>query len=413
MEKKKYSAKKFVAVVSAISVVGLATFFGVKAVRESEKEPVTPPPASSSTVPGDSSSAPESSMPELFQLEAPKISFNEKTDTLYWEEVPNSEYYIASINGKEQVVEGTLLELDLEPQSEYSFKVKAVGNGTNYLDSTWSNTISHLKQDPEVVAYNEMMTNFNAILPQLMLVEIKNPVVNKFELNSAYYKDNTLTFTYYIEYYYTLDYYGKPVENPQVETQRRMRRYKIDIEQTDANTMEELAEVSAQITTENATSVETITLEANLFTGDLTPFLNDDKLSGELRECVDQGYEIRPLYEFVSSTREDRIELMLFLRLSKGDDVRFLYNTYSLKFEFGSSNSLEYWSDYEAGKNSPLSITIVEEHELDSEKLAMYERVKEKAEASSSQTQSLSQAPEAITSKSLLDIDNINFAPNK
>ena len=412
MEKKKYSAKKFVAVVSAISVVGLATFFGVKAVRESEKEPVTPPPASSSTVPGDSSSAPESSMPELIQLEAPKISFNEKTDTLYWEEVPNSEYYIASINGKEQVVEGTLLELDLEPQSEYSFKVKAVGNGTNYLDSTWSNTISHLKQDPEVVAYNEMMTNFNAILPQLMLVEIKNPVVNKFELNSAYYKDNTLTFTYYIEYYYTLDYYGKPVENPLIETHRDLRRYKIDIEQTDANTIEELTEVSAQITTENATSLGFTILDSTPFSGDLTPFFNDDKLGGELREYLDQGYEVHPIYALRCFTlSEEDIGIKLFLELQKGDDLHYIFKDYSVNFKFDTSLRNRYWDYYERGEIDTISITELETYELDSEKLAMFKRVKEKAEAVSSQ--SLSQAPEAITSKSLLDIDNINFAPNK
>jgi hypothetical protein len=92
----------------------------------------------------------EPEQPEPETLPAPE-NLQISDANLTWDEVPNASGYIVSIDdGETSMINDATYSLSyLTEYKTYQIKVKAVGNGTTYLDSDWSNAAEYELFEPQ------------------------------------------------------------------------------------------------------------------------------------------------------------------------------------------------------------------------------------------------------------------------
>ena len=92
-------------------------------------------------------------------LEAPAgFSFNEDTQTLYWEKVDGALGYSVLVGEKEKSTRSNSFTIDISEKGVYDIKVKALGNGGNLSDSEYA-VYKFEKKESETGLRYELINN--------------------------------------------------------------------------------------------------------------------------------------------------------------------------------------------------------------------------------------------------------------
>lgn len=102
------------------------------------------------------SCTPEEKVVEPVKLSSPSLVsevLGENSFTVSWESVDNASSYLYEFNGEQtQTAETSVTFTDLETDASYTVKVKSVAaEGTDFIDSDWSETTVALEKDEEEV----------------------------------------------------------------------------------------------------------------------------------------------------------------------------------------------------------------------------------------------------------------------
>ena len=81
------------------------------------------------------------------------VRVDEETMELVWEDVENVRIYSIEINGDTRESRSNFYDLSgLEP-GDYTFRVRALGEGDDYADSDWSESVSFVKERESGLIY--------------------------------------------------------------------------------------------------------------------------------------------------------------------------------------------------------------------------------------------------------------------
>lgn len=97
---------------------------------------------------------------EPIKLDTPVVTLN--NDTATWEKIENVDKYEISINGNLSYVDNSITSKKLT--SGDNFKVRAIGDGNNYLTSDWSNVVVYEKTNQNENSYTVTWLNGDTVL---------------------------------------------------------------------------------------------------------------------------------------------------------------------------------------------------------------------------------------------------------
>ena len=262
--------------------------------------------------------------PTAQTLEAPTIAYDEENNIVSWQPVANAVKYIVKVNGEEKEVTGTQLSVSIEEKSNYTISVKALGDGKEYLDSEEA-SISGYRQDQNEVYYKNIENNIYKFFETykyngLDLSYIKDILNIEFENNQlSVMVDCTVgtnKSTLYNKYTFDLN----------------------DVYQPKEISLKTIFEASNYISSLNYKQIRYQNLATNHFsygTGCYDVMIEDERLTGQLREYLDNGYTATRLYSEISKgTEPDNFEINSCIRLQKDEEIKivtvqnFIYQKY-------------------------------------------------------------------------------------
>ena len=306
--KKKFSVKKALVAGLLLTTVAVGAVFGAKAIFNKKADVTPEPPAPTPVTPADPSLDPGQA---LTKLGTPVLSFDAETNRLTWGEVSHAVGYRVTFDGATQTTTDTEITLDVEEEKNFDATVQALGDGETYSDSDVA-TYSGYKQNQDFVNYQKAVDNVKEL----------------FETTEFFgFKFNLIEIT-------TLGLNGSSVEIL-AKCQRKNDSYlgytKFTIDVSDYisvndDSLKTLADATQYLTdackTENNYNFSLKSSVAGTMYLDGTPYLNklltDSRLNGQLRDYLDQGYEV----DIINSSEVDK--LFSVLRLTKDDDVKIV-----------------------------------------------------------------------------------------
>ena len=252
--------------------------------------------------------------PTAFTLETPVIEYDEENNVVSWNEIENAEKYLLKVNGVEQEIEETQAQVDIEEKSNYTISVKALGDGKEYLDSEEA-SISGYRQDQNEVYYKN----------------IKSNIYKFFET----YKFNGLELTY-VEDILNIEYENNKLSVMIKCTTEKSSTIKYNnfifdlngIYHNDNCLLKTISEASNHIFELEKKQIDYRNLTANVFsygTGCYDVMIEDERLTGQLREYLDNGYTATRLYSEISAdVQPDKFVVNSCIRLQKDEEIKIV-----------------------------------------------------------------------------------------
>ena len=252
--------------------------------------------------------------PTAQTLEAPTIAYDEENNIVSWQPVANAVKYIVKVNGEEKEVTGTQLSVSIEEKSNYTISVKALGDGQEYLDSEEA-SISGYRQDQNEVYYKN----------------IENNIYKFFET----YKFNGLELTY-VEDILNIEYENNKLSVMIKCTTEKSSTIKYNnfifdlngIYHNDNCLLKTISEASNHIFELEKKQIDYRNLTANVFsygTGCYDVMIEDERLTGQLKEYLDNGYTATRLYSEISDgTQPKNFIVNSCVRLQKDEEIKIV-----------------------------------------------------------------------------------------
>ena len=264
--------------------------------------------------------------PTAFTLETPVIEYDEENNIVSWNEIQNAEKYLLKVNGVEREIEETQAQVDIEEESNYTISVKALGDGKEYLDSEEA-SISGYRQDQNEVYYKNIESNIYKFFETYkfdgrFLTYVK-------DILNVEYEDNKLTVLF------------KCTTREETAPVMEYKEIIFDLNSVYSNdnvTLKTISEASNYIFDLNFNQINYRNLTDNIFsygTGCYDVMIEDERLTGQLKEYLDNGYTATRLYSEISKgTEPDNFEVNSCIRLQKDDEIKivtvqnFIYQKY-------------------------------------------------------------------------------------
>lgn len=326
----KFSVKKALAIVGCVTALGAGVFFGLDYVSDDfnvvfhpENTPVQPVDPIDPDKPDDPVTPPV----EAIKLATPKITYNQEDNILSWEPVENAEKYLLTINGYAQEVTETNFQLDIEENSNYVIKVKALGDGEKFADSEEA-TLSGYRQDLEQAYYEKIQENIYKFFETYRYDGRTLTVVEK--ILNVDYVDNK--FSVLIQ---------SKLEGQTEEYLTEFKNVTFDltgIYEPEEITLKTMAEASTKIHDVEIRKISYLS-EANKYFGlgesCYEKLISDSRLTGSFKEHLNAGYTATKLYsEVTGGTMPDNFTVTTCVKLQKGNDIKVvtIHNLVSQKY---------------------------------------------------------------------------------
>ena len=252
--------------------------------------------------------------PTAQTLEAPTIAYDEENNIVSWQPVANAVKYIVKVNGEEKEVTGTQLSVSIEEKSNYTISVKALGDGKEYLDSEEA-SISGYRQDQNEVYYKNIEDNIYKFFETYkydgrFLTYVKDILNVSFEDNkmSVLIECTTGNST-------TIGYENITFDLKNVYSNENI-------------SLKTISEASNYISSLNYKQIRYQNLATNYFsygTGCYDVMIEDERLTGQLREYLDNGYTATRLYSEISAGSEAKnFVVNSCIRLQKDEEIKIV-----------------------------------------------------------------------------------------
>lgn len=225
------------------------------------------------------------------------ISFDEKTNTLSWNEVEHANMYKVDVNGKQKQVE-TNYYVYMPVYKVSDMKVQAIDTTGVYESSKWSDIFTYTIPD-NAISTQSVFAFVNSLNKSSDLVNIA----------SIYVEDGELFTKCHV-----IDLNNKD----------KVVWYNTIFE-TPVNTLEDAMKTKVR---------STATLERYDYSSYKSAeyFLKSNSYVGQMEEYRKQGYDFEVVSSEVADQGVDGLTMYGTYRLTKGDDIKYITNTIEVAF---------------------------------------------------------------------------------
>lgn len=309
----KLSVKKALAVAGCLVVLGAGVFLGIDAISDDfnvvfypettttqEKPEPTPDPTPEPT--------PE---PSLVQLAAPTVTYDQETNLLSWSEVDNASGYRVTVNGqtKDHGADTTEQEVAISEGDSYTMSVQALGDGEKYSNSEIS-TITGERENIDQMYYEQIKTDLKEI------IEGKTIAFTRFNIQEFLnidFQDNNLLVT------------AKCNSTQGTITRFTTFVFKLN-NQHEVDTLFDITDIVNEIKSDSTirpTFQDTYYANYDFETDCYNKLIEDTKLTGQLKNYLDKGYEPTLLYSCLERGGQvDAFVVNSYIKLTKGNDIK-------------------------------------------------------------------------------------------
>ena len=310
----KFSVKKALAVVGALTVLGAGVFFGIDAVSDDFNVVFHPDTNHTQPLPEpEPEPTPEPDIGVLVQLATPEMVYNQEDNILSWNEVENASGYLVSVDGQEYQTKETQVQLNIEENTKYNITLKALGDGEKYKDSK-TVSLSGVRQDMNQVYYQQIEDNIYKFFEDFLYagrnkVEIQD-ILNIDLQNNVFSvlvkcNDENRPSTLYRTFSFDLSKYNEYSSNITLKDLAEASSYILSFENVDVDSKSHAG--------------ETYTFGNELY----NKLISDKLLTGNLKNYIDNGYTLTKLYSEPSKGDLSKdILVNTCLKLQKGNDIK-------------------------------------------------------------------------------------------
>ena len=302
------------------------------------------------------------------------------------------------MNGNTIETQETEHDLEIEEKSNYEISVQALGDDIKFTDSKIA-TLTGYRQDQNFVVYQKINENLKIILDGYMYGG------QRFDLEEIYnieIKDDKLCVLcrYSLENYPDRDYVMMDL-NFQGLYDLKEKNLKSILEITD------IIKTAGKEYTYYDKQVDAY-LDLDLSVKFYDKLISDNRLSGELKQYLDNGYTATKMYSETNESRRTRISIVeSCIKLQKGDEIKVIKSEIEVTQKFNNAYGFgQYAYAYINGTAEDVVIEELSFEEL-SPTSAIWQRATEKYENA--------QEPEENQNLQIQDIENmyITTANNK
>ena len=308
----KFSVKKALAIAGALTVLGAGVFFGIDAASDDFNVVFYPDPIVNPIPTPDPDPTPipdPDPQPGLIQLATPEMAYNQEDNILTWEEVENASGYLLNVNGVEETTTQTQAVLDIGQNEQYKISLKALGDGEKYSDSEMA-TLSGVRQNLDQMYYEQIKSDLKEI------IESKTIAFTRFNIQDLLnidFQDNNLLVT------------AKCNSTQETITRYTTFVFKLN-NQHEVNTFSDIADIVNEIKSDSTirtTFQNTYYANYEYETDCYNKLIEDTRLTGQLKNYLDNGYEPTLLYSCLERGGQvDAFVVNSYIKLSKGDDIK-------------------------------------------------------------------------------------------
>ena len=310
----KFSVKKALAVVGALTVLGAGVFFGIDAVSDDFNVVFYPDTNHTQPLPEpEPTPTPQPEPGELVQLASPEMVYNQEDNILSWNEVENASGYLVTVDGQEYQTNETQVELNIEENTKYNITLKALGDGEKYKDSK-TVSLSGVRQGMNQVYYQQIEDNIYKFFEDYMYagrnkVEIQD-ILNIDLQNNVFSvltkcNDENRPITIFRTFGFDLSNYINFSNNITLKDLAEASNYIKNIEDSYVNVQ--------------LNSGETYSFADNLY----NKLISDNLLNGNLKTYIDSGYTLTKLYSEPSmGNYPENFIVNSCVKLQKGNDIK-------------------------------------------------------------------------------------------
>ena len=320
----KFSVKKALAVVGALTVLGAGVFFGIDAVSDDFNVVFYPDTNHTQPLPEpEPTPTPQPEPGELVQLASPEMVYNQEDNILSWNEVENASGYLVTVDGQEYQTNETQVELNIEENTKYNITLKALGDGEKYKDSE-TVSLSGVRQDMDQVYYQQIKDGLIDVLENRTIAFQKFDI---HELLNIDFKDNKLYATVKC----------KVANQPTSTTRYTTFSFELN-NQYNVSTLQDLVKVVEEIKSDSNMYIKPESVVYESYENNTECYdklINDTLLNGQLKNYLDNGYNPEMLYSCLSyGGAVDNFALDSYIKLTKGNDIKVVTvrNIVSQKF---------------------------------------------------------------------------------
>ena len=320
----KFSVKKALAVVGALTVLGAGVFFGIDAVSDDFNVVFYPDTNHTQPLPEpEPTPTPQPEPGELVQLASPEMVYNQEDNILSWNEVENASGYLVTVDGQEYQTNETQVELNIEENTKYNITLKALGDGEKYKNSE-TVSLSGVRQDMDQVYYQQIKDGLIDVLENRTIAFQKFDI---HELLNIDFKDNKLYATVKC----------KVANQPTSTTRYTTFSFELN-NQYNVSTLQDLVKVVEEIKSDSNMYIKPESVVYESYENNTECYdklINDTLLNGQLKNYLDNGYNPEMLYSCLSyGGAVDNFALDSYIKLTKGNDIKVVTvrNIVSQKF---------------------------------------------------------------------------------
>ena len=322
----KFSVKKALAVVGALTVLGAGVFFGIDAVSDDFNVVFHPDTNHTQPLPEpepEPTPQPTPEPGELIQLASPEMVYNQEDNILSWNEVENASGYLVSVDGHEYQTKETQVQLNIEENTKYNITLKALGDGEKYKDSK-TVSLSGVRQDLDQMYYQQIKDGLIDVL------ESRTIAFQKFDIHELLnidFEDNKLYATVKC----------KVASQPTSTTKYTTFSFELN-NQYNVSTLQDLVKVVEEIKSDSNMYIKPESVVYESYENNTECYdklINDTLLNGQLKNYLDNGYNPEMLYACLSyGGAVDNFALDSYIKLTKGNDIKVVTvrNIVSQKF---------------------------------------------------------------------------------
>lgn len=282
MKKEKSKASKIFKTIATVATAGVAVIAGVIALNQfgvigGGNNPSNPP-----------------THERLSQVT--NVSFDEKTNTLSWNEVEHANMYKVDVNGKQKQVE-TNYYVYMPVDKVSDMKVQAIDTTGVYESSKWSDTFTYTIPD-NTISTQSVFAFVNKLDRSSELVNIAGMYIENGKLFSKCHiidnnKDKVVVYRTLFD--------------------------------TQVNTLEDAMKTKA-ISTSIVGKYDYSSYESAKY------FLKSNSYVGQMEEYRQQGYDFEVVSSEVADQGVDGLTMYGTYRLTKDDDIKYIANTIEVAF---------------------------------------------------------------------------------
>lgn len=283
MKKEKSKVSKIFKTIATVATAGVAVIAGVIALNQfgvigGGNNPSNPP-----------------THERLSQVT--NVSFDEKTNTLSWNEVEHANMYKVDINGKQKQVE-TNYYVYMPVDKVSDMKVQAIDTTGVYESSKWSDTFTYTISD-NTISTQSVFAFVNKLDRNSELVNIASLYINN---NMLYSKCHVINSN------------GKD----------KVMSYETSFDRK-INSLQEAMNAKV-LGTDKISEYDYSRYKSAEY------FLKSNSYVGQMEEYRKQGYDFKVVSSEVADQGVDGLTMYGTYRLTKGDDIKYIANTIEVAF---------------------------------------------------------------------------------